>query len=178
MIEWWCHEKLPKGMLELLPESTRIMRNNDMWKIDRFAINFLKSDVETVDKAAENTDKNTKSSNSDEIAKADAEKVRIAKRENLSPNTARETEPGNEASTCASGSQIEKGNSGTFAENIKNTSVEIVETEKRKVEKFKENTKIAVEITELAVMIKKLKSLRKERDSRTNAEKTVKVENS
>lgn len=165
-------------MLELLPESRRIIRKSDMWKTDKFAINFLKSAVEIVDKAAENTDRKTKIINSDEMEKTVEENVRIANNENFKPNTAKEIEPGNDASTWASGSQIEKGNSGTFAENTKNTVTEIAVAENKNVEKFNENIRIEVEIPELAVMIRKLNRRRNERDSRTNAEKTVKVENS
>lgn len=113
---WWCQEKFKSVTSDELPE-TSSRKVTPMWTTEKFATIFLQSEVAAsaiVPKIVEKSP-NTMQSSNDEAKVVAARKTKTAIIENLSAKPAKRTEPGQDASTCASGSQKENGNIGTFA---------------------------------------------------------------
>ena len=112
--EWWCHEK-SRDQAEIWErfEITKIVEA--IWTTEKFATNFFESFVAAIEKVPKTTEimaKNTTSST--ELKKVLTKKFKAPIVANFSAYPANATEPGHDASTCASGNQNEPGNSGIF----------------------------------------------------------------
>lgn len=123
MIEWWCHEKLTKCSELPDPVSRKIVA--DMCNTEKFATSFFVSDVPAIAKAAYTAEKITKAITDESDGSTRQIKITEIPAENLSAYAANTTDPGHEASTWASGSQIENGKHGTFT---KTTNIARIET--------------------------------------------------
>jgi hypothetical protein len=93
--------------------------------IEKLAISFLKSTTPAIAQPANKMLKSRRAERGSESERRIERKARAAQAENFSAKAARTTEPGQEASTWASGSHAEAGYAGVFIKTIPEPKAEI-----------------------------------------------------
>lgn len=131
-----------------------------MWKIDRLATSFLTSAVPREVKTAKITPTIGKNDSSVTVLSTLDAKSSTARIENLSPNTAKDTLPGQLASTCASGNHTEKGKVGVLQQKTRNTSENVSDGAEFWVIEPKHETIKTVDRSDIPDMIKNANNLR------------------